>query len=166
ECEKHIRQAKDEKVILIVLGAYGSDIVPRLQDLTQLNDVYVYCGDKAHKKWADNYPRVRGVYTGPGILMIDLLEDHNIRHKTNDTIVIGIFSRDDASNISRDRQSHNAMFMWLQLFVEVLCRMHHKSDVKGELIDVCKNACTRNVYEERVLKEFEDEYDPEKAIWW
>ncbi|CAF1604356.1 unnamed protein product, partial [Didymodactylos carnosus] len=144
ECEKHIRQAKDEKVILIVSGAYGSDIVPRLQDLTQLNDVYVYCGDKAHKRWADNYPKVRGVYIDSRILMIDLLEDHKIRHKINDTITISIFSRDDASNISRDRQSHIAMFMWLQLFVEVLCRMHHKSDAK----------------------EFEDEYDPEKAIWW
>ncbi|CAF1649494.1 unnamed protein product [Didymodactylos carnosus] len=57
-CEKWIRQRQiqDEKVILIVSGAYGKEILPNIYQLPQLVGVYVYCLNKEiHEKWAKNY---------------------------------------------------------------------------------------------------------------
>ena len=42
------------------------------------------------------------------------------------------------SNGPKSLQAHNAIFMWFQLFIEVLLRMHHKSADRKELIDICK----------------------------
>ncbi len=33
-------------------------------------------------------------------------------------------------------ESRNALFMWFQLFIEGIVRMHHKSSTRQELIDV------------------------------
>ncbi|CAF1659939.1 unnamed protein product, partial [Didymodactylos carnosus] len=45
-----------EKIVLIVSGTYGRELVPCLHDLTQLNCIYVYCADNAHnEEWSKNY---------------------------------------------------------------------------------------------------------------
>jgi hypothetical protein len=60
ECEKYIRQINQEKVILIVSGSLGQEIVPRLQDLPQLSAFYVFCQDKKrNEEWANKYPKVK-----------------------------------------------------------------------------------------------------------
>ena len=57
--EKYIRSILSEKIILIVSGGYGKELVPRIHDLVQVNCIYVYCYDKAHhEEWAKNYSKV------------------------------------------------------------------------------------------------------------
>lgn len=58
-CEKHIRRITKEKVVLIVSGSAGREVVPRLHDLAQLSAVYVFCKDqKDNEKWANKYHKV------------------------------------------------------------------------------------------------------------
>ncbi|CAF4213194.1 unnamed protein product, partial [Didymodactylos carnosus] len=53
ECEEHIRERKDEKIVLIVSGRLGREIVPRVHDLSQLSAIYVYCMDQTtNERWA------------------------------------------------------------------------------------------------------------------
>ncbi len=60
ECEKYIRQINQEKVILIVSGSLGQEIVPRLHDLPQLSACYVFCKDKKrNEEWASKYLKVK-----------------------------------------------------------------------------------------------------------
>ena len=56
--------------------------------------------------------------------------------------------------------------MWFQLFIEVLLRMHHKSSDRKELTDICKKAYAGNPEQIAIIDEFENNYNPEKAIWW
>jgi len=59
QCEENIRKIEYEKVVFIVSGRLGREIVPRLHDLPQLNSVYVYCLDRiGNKQWADKYSKV------------------------------------------------------------------------------------------------------------
>ncbi len=59
ECEQYIRQITKEKVVLIVSGALGRQVVPRLHDLPQFSACYVYCQDKkANEQWANKFPKV------------------------------------------------------------------------------------------------------------
>jgi tetratricopeptide (TPR) repeat protein len=67
---------------------------------------------------------------------------------------------------SQSLQARNAIFMWFQLFIEVLLRMHHKSTDRKELIDICKKNYKGNHEEMNVIDEFEKNYKSENAIWW
>jgi tetratricopeptide (TPR) repeat protein len=70
------------------------------------------------------------------------------------------------SSGSQSLQARNAIFMWFQLFIEVLLRMHHKSNARKELIDICKNSYKGNHQEMKIIIEFEKNYKSENAIWW
>jgi tetratricopeptide (TPR) repeat protein len=70
------------------------------------------------------------------------------------------------SSGSQSLQARNAIFMWFQLFIEVLLRMHHKSNDRKELIDICKNSYKGNYQEMKIINEFEKDYKSENAIWW
>ena len=56
--------------------------------------------------------------------------------------------------------------MWFQLFIEVLLRMHHKSNTRQELIDICKQNYQNNSEELAIINEFDKTYKTENAIWW
>ncbi len=63
QCEEYIKQINKEKVVLIVSGSLGRQIVPRLHSLSQLSACYVFCGDKeANEQWANKYHKVTYVY--------------------------------------------------------------------------------------------------------
>lgn len=60
ECEQYIRQIKHEKIVLIVSGRLGREIVPRLHDLSQFYACYVLCQDqKLNEQWAKNFSKVK-----------------------------------------------------------------------------------------------------------
>ena len=67
---------------------------------------------------------------------------------------------------SNSLQAHNAIFMWFQLFIEVLLRMHHKSSDRKELIDICKKNYKGNKQEMKIINGFEKKYKADNAIWW
>lgn len=59
DCEQYIRHIQNEKIVLIVSGSFGRDIVPRLHTLSQLSACYVFCQNKtANEQWARNYHKV------------------------------------------------------------------------------------------------------------
>lgn len=58
-CEEYIRKIKTEKIVLIVSGALGRTLVPRIHDLPQFVACYVFCRHrKSNKEWADQYYKV------------------------------------------------------------------------------------------------------------
>jgi hypothetical protein len=55
ECSK-------KRVFLVSAGGLGAKTVPQIHNLPQVYAIYVYCTDvKGHRKWADNYSKVRVV---------------------------------------------------------------------------------------------------------
>ena len=59
QCEQYIQQITKEKVVLIVSGSFGRQIVPRIHPLPQFSACYVFCRDKqANQEWANKYHKV------------------------------------------------------------------------------------------------------------
>jgi hypothetical protein len=63
ECLQYIRNIpKQNRIILIVSGRLGQEIVPRIHRLRQISCIYVYCMDKEkNEKWAHKFPKVNRV---------------------------------------------------------------------------------------------------------
>jgi hypothetical protein len=60
ECENHIRSVPDgDRMLFIVSGGLGRDIVPRIHKLRQILSIYVFCYDrKQHEEWTQKYTKV------------------------------------------------------------------------------------------------------------
>ncbi|CAF0955600.1 unnamed protein product [Rotaria sordida] len=162
ECEKYIRQITKEKVVLIVSGSLGQDIVHRLHDLPQFSACYVFCQDQnRNEQWANKYHKVNGVFVDRTKLVTRISKDQMSRNKVEDSASISVITSG-----SQSLQARNAIFMWFQLFIEVLLRMHHKSNDRKELLDICKKSYKDNHQEMKIIDEFEKTYKAENAIWW
>ncbi|CAF4657022.1 unnamed protein product, partial [Rotaria sp. Silwood1] len=162
ECEQYIRNITKEKVVLIVSGSLGQQIVPRLHDLPQFSACYVFCQDqKANEQWANKYHKVNGVFVERGKLVAKISKDQISRNKVEDSASISVITSG-----SQSLQARNAIFMWFQLFIEVLLRMHHKSNDRKELLNICKKSYKGNQQEMKTIDEFEKNYKGENAIWW
>jgi hypothetical protein len=61
ECEAYIRSlGKDDRIVLIVSGRLGQEIVPRIHQVQQVSAIYVYCMNKQqNEKWAGKFNKVR-----------------------------------------------------------------------------------------------------------
>ncbi|CAF1614661.1 unnamed protein product [Rotaria sp. Silwood1] len=161
-CEKLIRATKQEKIVLIVSGQLGRDVIPRLHNLPQLVACYVYClNGTDHEEWTRTYSKVQGVFVERADLLKQIDLDQNNRLLTEQLSAIEIISGD-----SRALESRNAMFMWFQIFIEVLIRMHHNVNSKKEFIDICKKNYKENPKEFSIIKEFEESYKSDNAIYW
>jgi tetratricopeptide (TPR) repeat protein len=104
---------------------------------------------------------VNGVFVERDKLVAQISKDQAGRSKVEDGASISVISAG-----SQSLQARNAIFMWFQLFIEVLLRMHHKPTDRKELMDICKKNYKGNHKEMKVIDEFEKTYKPENAIWW
>lgn len=84
--------------------------------------------------------------------------------KVDEPLTINIFMIDD--NSDQLITGSNKNFIHFSLLIDVLLRMNSNEADKNELIKLCKNAHKNNKTELNVLREFQKEYSPGKALWW
>ncbi|CAF0824698.1 unnamed protein product [Didymodactylos carnosus] len=152
-CEKWIRQRQiqDEKVILIVSGAYGKEILPNIYQLPQLVGVYVYCLNKEiHEKWAKNYKN-KGceVIINSDELIAKISKDQKDRQQFENAATsmstASVSSSNASSGLSTQENSSselNGNFLWSQLLIQVLLKMKHAVNDRQELINICNETST------------------------
>jgi hypothetical protein len=59
ECENYIEVKNDQKIILIISGGLGRQLVPKLHSLQQIVAIYIYCMNKeVNEQWSKNYGKV------------------------------------------------------------------------------------------------------------
>ena len=60
ECEEYIRSIPhDDRIIIIVSGVSGRQLIPRIHNLPQVCSVYVYCMQrKTNEKWTKDFTKV------------------------------------------------------------------------------------------------------------
>ena len=64
ECLQFLTDMQDEKSCMIISGALGQQIVPRIHDLAQVDTIFIFCGNKKyHEQWAKNWAKIKGVFT-------------------------------------------------------------------------------------------------------
>jgi len=63
-CHRHILSlSPQDRLVLIVSGRCGRELVPQIHQLRQLSSIYVYCMDKqANEQWAKNFTKVRCIF--------------------------------------------------------------------------------------------------------
>jgi hypothetical protein len=60
QCHQHILSlSPQDRLVLIISGRCGRQLVPQIHQLRQLTSIYVYCMDKkANEQWAKDFTKV------------------------------------------------------------------------------------------------------------
>jgi len=64
QCRKYIfERSMKERVLMVVSGQLGREIVPSIHHLRQVISIYVYCYDrKRNEEWVSQYTKVKSNY--------------------------------------------------------------------------------------------------------
>jgi tetratricopeptide (TPR) repeat protein len=161
-CIDYLTDVQNEKVVLIVSGSFGQQVVHLIYEITQLVSIYVFCGDKVeHSQWASNYKKVKGVFTQIEALYHELKMD--VRLSENALTPISVIPKSSTTDLDELDPS----FMYSQLLKEILLDDDYfDPKQKQELIDFCRVQYADNDNGLKIIDEFERNYPRESPIWW
>jgi len=97
-------------------------------------------------------------------LISRISEDHKIQKKVEEPLSINIFTT--SSGTGKSTTALNGQFVFSQVLIDCLLRLKSTQADKIELIDCCKNEYDGNYIELDKLREFEQDYSPNKVLWW
>ncbi|CAF4345833.1 unnamed protein product, partial [Rotaria sp. Silwood2] len=81
QCQKYIEeQSEKDRLVMIVSGQLGKEIVPSVHNLQQVMSIYVYCMNKEiNEQWACRFVKVKCVVVQLDELISRIMTDHNIQ---------------------------------------------------------------------------------------
>ena len=128
----------------------GRQVVPDLEDMPQVQSVYIFCGKKAiYEEWASKMPKVKGVFTEIEPICKALQID---------------VENCDRAMVSISFKGIDALFMYTQLLKEATLQIedNDKKSLK-ELADYCRNQ--GDIPQDKIAL-VEREYRNNTPIWW
>ncbi|CAF1099350.1 unnamed protein product [Adineta steineri] len=166
QCQQYIEQtSQKDRLILIVNGRLGQEIVPYIHQLRQVISIYVYCMDRtSNQQWAFKFTKIKPVVVDLDELVTQITTHHKIQKKVEEPLSINIFTTNVGAGKSTIRV--NGQFVFSQILVDCLLRLESNEIDKNELINLCKNEYEGNYIELNNLREFEEDYSPNKVVWW
>ncbi|CAF5016271.1 unnamed protein product, partial [Rotaria sp. Silwood1] len=166
ECQKFIEErSKDERVVMIVSGRLGREIVPSIHKFRQVISIYVYCMDKeGNEKWARNFAKVKAVCVDLDELIVRITADHRIQKKVEEPLSINIFTTSPSSG--KSTTGLNGQFVFSQVLIDCLLRLKYTKEDKKELIELCKQQYQGNSFELNNIREFQQDYSSNNVLWW
>ncbi|UJR26371.1 hypothetical protein I4U23_007704 [Adineta vaga] len=164
DCIQYIQSQPKDRFVLIISGRLGRDIVPRIHNLRQVYSIYVYCLDKErNERWAKSYAKIKGVINQLHDLETQIRTNHENRCQTNinEPLPITFFITHNENN-----KDINENFIYSKLLIEYLLHIIPISTDEKELISLCKDEYKGNENELQILREFENDYSSDRALWW
>ncbi len=90
--------------------------------------------------------------------------DHQIQKKVEEPLPINIFTTSASAN--KSTTGVNGQFVFFQVLIDCLLRLKSTEADKNELINCCRNEYEGNNSELNNLRQFEQDYSSDKALWW
>ncbi|CAF3389375.1 unnamed protein product [Rotaria sp. Silwood1] len=149
KCEQWLkRSTDDDRLVLVVSGAFGQMIVPKVHDMKQIVDIYVYCRNKSrHQRWTKTFRRI--------------LKDQKNRENIEDSRALSII---DQNKLASNTTSIEDAFIWYELLLDVLFNHIPSTSTFDDLIKILLEYSSDN--EEGLLQidEFKKSYESRKAL--
>ncbi|CAF3330304.1 unnamed protein product, partial [Rotaria socialis] len=166
EFQEYIEQQSPRSELVVVFsGRFGREIVPSVHQLRQIISIYVFCMDKeGNEKWASKFPKVKAVVVKLDKLISRIKADHKIQHVVDKPSSVESFASDTYDN--KMISGPNAKFIGSQVMIDCLLRVKFTPKDKTELIDYCNIMYAGNHAELQNIRDFEQNYLPDKALWW
>ncbi|CAF1069308.1 unnamed protein product [Adineta steineri] len=159
ECLEFIQTIVDNKVCMIISGSLGQHIVPRVHNMSQVDSIFIFCGNKKyHEQWAKDWPKIKGVFTEITPICEALKEAaHQCEQNAISMSFVG-------SNKKLDQLDPS--FMYTQIVKEIILTIKFEQKYIEDYLNYCRNAFADNQEEIVNIKRLEDEYRHKTPIYW
>ncbi|CAF4119322.1 unnamed protein product, partial [Adineta steineri] len=164
QCQQYIEErSENDRLVLIVSGRLGREIVPSIHKLRQVISIYVYCMDqKGNEEWALKFEKVKAVIVKLDELVSRIKSDHEIQKKVEEPLSMNIYT----TNADKSTIGVHGEFVFFQVLIDCLLRLKSTDADKKELVKICQYSHEGNSTELGNIREFEQDYSSDKALWW
>ena len=153
-----------EKIFLVMEANTGQDILPLIHDISQLDVIYIFPGNKAgHEQWATKWIKIKGVHTDIQTICEALqlaAQQCNQDCMAMSFIKVG----EESSKLNLDQLE--STFMYTQLFKEIILEMEYDEQSITHLAIYCRTFYDNNRRELNIIDEFKHNYRSKSPIWW
>ena len=157
---------QDKRIIFIVSNEFGPSVVPVIHDCPQVQTIYVYCVNRQRaEQWTKPYTKITGIFTDKKILLNKICDDVDA-HGRDSELPMSVFHLEEKQNSLQNLTSESASFMWYQSILHVIPLMAKYCNSKTEMIKECRVTYHNDEIEQKKIDDFEQNYKPEKALWW
>ena len=164
ECIQFLEDMAKEKACMIISGALGQHIVPRVHDLSQIDSIFIFCGNKTyHEEWAKKWPKIKGVYTEIKPIC-DALKEAAQQCEQN-AVSISIMGADDTLP-NKSLNQLDPSFMYTQIMKEILLTIDFEQKHIDEFTQHCRQAFDGNSSQLEDVKKLSRDYRKKTPIWW
>ncbi len=161
QCVDLLTDIVSKKAFMIVSNNLAYQVVPLIQDLSQLHSIYIFGGHNSkHEQCFNDFYKVRGIF--------DQIQDvyeafkRDLRQSNSSLMPISIMNSFSSTNLNELDQS----FMYTQLLKDILLKMEHDSRALKELAEYCRSLYQGRQQTLQIVQEFEQRYPDPSSIWW
>ena len=159
-----LEEVSDEKVCLIIPGFLGRQIAPRLHPLSQVDSIFIYCGNKKHHEgWVKDWSKIKGIFTKIEPLCEALIQAS--QQCEQNAISISIIG-DGADEMEKSGDRLDSSFMYTQIMKEILLTITFEEKHFDEFIRHCREAFADNEEQLKYVDELAHKYRQHTPIWW
>ena len=161
KCLDFVRSIYDEKILFVVSGSLGPEILPHINHLDQIYSIYIFCGKKSnHIEWSKPFDRIHGIHTQMKELCEALRYDFNQYDKSLTAVSILPASTEITLNASTKQ------FIYLQVLKCILLEIDYLPKFRRELVEYVQPFYLQNSQQLNVISTFEENYVLHSPIWW
>jgi len=164
KCIQFLTNIKDEMVFLIVTGYIGQHVVPIIHSMTQLDSIYIFCGNASrHEQWAKQWLKIKGIFTEMSSICNALKPA--AQQCDQDNISIGFMSASDDPS-SQNLDQLDPSFMYTQILQEIILNIDFDESHREEFIDYCRENIASDAVGISIIDKWKQNYDENTPIWW
>ncbi len=165
QCMNFLMNNHHAKILMIVSGSIGKNIVPLVHNISQLISIYIFCGDQSkHEHWVKKWSKIKGVFTEISPICNELKQVG--QRYDRDSIPISIVSMSDEISTTELNQLDQS-FMHTQILKEILLDIDfEKKKYIKEFTTDCRRLFANNEKELNIINTLEHKYSKFTPIWW
>jgi tetratricopeptide (TPR) repeat protein len=159
ECVDFLTDLEDTKTVLIVDDTIGQQIMPLIDDIPQLDHVYV---ESPHSEWFNEWPKVKDIHTT--IIAESEASELTIKQEDNHDSIAVSFVPINGDNLNQTRDKLDPSFMYTQILKETLLEMKYDEKSIETFVAFCRMhdyGSSNDI--DRFVKEY---YTKNSPIWW
>jgi Tfp pilus assembly protein PilF len=149
---------------MIISGSLGQHIVPRVHNMSQVDSIFIFCGNKKrHEQWTKEWSKVKGVFTEITPIC-EALKQASQQCEQNAISISFVPTSGSPSSKNLDRL--DPMFMYTQIMKEILLTITFEQQHFKGFIGYCRDIFDNNEKELKNVDKLERNYRNETPVWW
>jgi tetratricopeptide (TPR) repeat protein len=164
QCIQFINTITNNKACMIISGSLGQHIVPRVHNMSQVDSVFIFCGNKKrHEEWTKEWSKIKGVFTEIKPIC-EALKQASQLCEQNAISISFVATNGGASSQNLDRL--DPMFMYTKIMKEILLSIEFNQEHFKQFVDYCREVFDGNEKELKYVDQLERKYPDKTPIWW